>query len=153
MEIDTETTDANGNYSFTNVPPGEYVVIPVKSGFTFTPNQRTITVNSGQNTVIGEFKSEPLRTFFKGRFLVSAPYDYTQDVRDLLDVPTAATFRFFAWDTSQSRYVFYPNAPANRFQLGRGYFLETSEDLPLATEGAPANTNQPFGFRCRSAGT
>ncbi|BCW95732.1 MAG: carboxypeptidase regulatory-like domain-containing protein [Fimbriimonadales bacterium] len=144
VEIDTETTDANGNYSFTNVPPGEYVVIPVKSGFTFTPNQRTITVNSGQNTVIGEFKSEPLRTFFKGRFLVSAPYDYTQDVRDLLDVPTAATFRFFAWDTSQSRYVFYPNAPANRFQLGRGYFLETSEDLPLATEGAPANTSQPF---------
>lgn len=144
VEIDTETTDPNGNYSFTNVPPGEYVVIPVKSGFTFTPNQRTITVNSGQNTVIGEFKSEPLRTFFKGRFLVSAPYDYTQDVRDLLDVPTAATFRFFAWDTSQSRYVFYPTAPANRFQLGRGYFLETSEDLPLATEGTPANTSQPF---------
>jgi hypothetical protein len=138
------TTDANGNYSFTNVPPGEYVVIPEKSGFTFTPNQRTITVNSNQNTVIGEFKSEPLRTFFKGRFLVSSPYDYAQDVRTLLNVPASATFRFFSWDPSQSRYVFYPNAPANRFQLGRGYFIETSEDLPLTTVGTAADTSQPF---------
>jgi Tol biopolymer transport system component len=137
-------TDANGNYSFTNVPPGEYTVIPEKTGFTFIPNQRTITVNSNQNTVIGEFRSEPLRTFFKGRFLVSAPYDYTQDVRTLLNVPASATFRFFSWDPSQSRYVFYPNAPANRFQLGRGYFIETSEDLPLTTVGTPADPNQPF---------
>jgi hypothetical protein len=59
-------------------------------------------------------------------------------------VPSAATFRFFSWDPSQSRYVFYPNAPANRFALGRGYFLETSEDLPLSTVGTAADTNQPF---------
>ncbi|GIV07612.1 MAG: hypothetical protein KatS3mg017_0814 [Fimbriimonadales bacterium] len=142
--VQTASTDDNGNYSFPSVPPGEYLVVPSKSGFTFIPNQRTITINSGQNTVIGEFKSEPLRTFFRGRFLVSAPYDYTQDVQDLLDVPTTATFRFFSWDPTQTRYVFYPSAPANRFQLGRGYFLETSVDLPLATEGTPANTSQPF---------
>jgi Tol biopolymer transport system component/protocatechuate 3,4-dioxygenase beta subunit len=142
--VQTATTDSNGNYSFTNVPPGEYTVIPEKPGFTFIPNQRTITVNPNQNTVVGEFKSEPLRTFFRGRYLVSAPYDYTQDVRDLLAVPASATFRFFTWNPSQSRYVFYPNAPANRFQLGRGYFLETSEDLPLTIEGTPADTSQPF---------
>ncbi len=142
--VQTATTDANGNYSFPNVPPGEYVVVPTKTGFTFIPNQRTITVNPNQNTVIGEFKSEPLRTFFKGRFLVSAPYDYTQDVKDLLDVPASATFRFFSWNPAQSRYVFYPNAPANRFELGRGYFIETSVDLPLTTQGTPANTSQPF---------
>jgi hypothetical protein len=120
------------------------VVIPEKTGFTFRPNQRSVTISSGRNTVIGEFQSEPLRTFFRGRFLVSAPYDYAQDVRDLLNVPASATFRFFSWDPSQSRYVFYPNAPANRFQLGRGYFLETSEDLPLATVGVAADPNQPF---------
>ncbi|MFN3689800.1 MAG: carboxypeptidase regulatory-like domain-containing protein, partial [Fimbriimonadales bacterium] len=142
--VQTTTTDANGNYNFPNVPPGEYVVVPSKTGFTFIPNQRTITVNSNQNTLIGEFKSEPLRTFFKGRFLVSAPYDYTQDVRDLLSVPASATFRFFTWDPPQGRYVFHPNAPANRFQLGRGYFIETSEDLPLTTQGTPADPTQPF---------
>ena len=144
LVVQTATTDANGNYTFSNVPPGEYVVVPTKTGFTFIPTQRTITVNPNQNTVIGEFKSEPLRTFFKGRFLVSAPYDYTQDVRDLLSVPASATFRFFTWDPAQRRYVFYPNAPANRFQLGRGYFIETSEDLPLTTQGTPANASQPF---------
>ena len=138
------TTDPNGNYSFASVPPGEYLVIPEKTGFTFTPNQRSITVNPSQETVVGEFRSEPLRTFFRGRFLVSAPFDYTQDVRDLLNVPASATFRFFTWEPSQSRYVFYPTAPANRFQLGRGYFLETSEDLPLAVEGTRADTNRPF---------
>lgn len=142
--VQTATTDANGNYSFPSVPPGEYVVVPSKTGFTFIPNQRTITITSGQNTVIGEFKSEPLRTFFKGRFLVSAPYDYTQDVKALLDVPASATFRFFSWDPAQGRYVFYPNAPANRFQLGRGYFIETSQDLPLTTQGTAADTSQPF---------
>lgn len=142
--VQTATTDANGNYSFPSVPPGEYVVVPSKSGFTFIPNQRTITINPGQNTAIGEFKSEPLRTFFKGRFLVSAPYAYTQDVKDLLDVPTSATFRFFSWDPAQTRYVFYPNAPANRFELGRGYFIETSVDLPLTSTGTPANPAQPF---------
>ncbi|MCS7300647.1 MAG: carboxypeptidase regulatory-like domain-containing protein [Fimbriimonadales bacterium] len=142
--LPSATTDANGEYSFANVPPGEYLVVPSKPGFTFIPTQRTITVNPGQNTAIAEFKSEPLRTFFKGLYLVSAPYDYTQDVRTLLDVPASATFRFFSWDPAQTRYVFYPNAPANRFQLGRGYFLETSVDLPLAIEGTAADPNQPF---------
>ncbi len=142
--VQSTTTNTNGEYSFPSVPPGEYVVVPSKSGFTFTPNQRTITVNPSQNTVVGEFKSEPLRTFFRGRFLVSAPYDYTQDVQTLLSVPTSANFRFFSWDPTQARYVFYPNVPANRFALGRGYFLETSVDLPLSTEGTAADTSQPF---------
>ncbi|MCS7208399.1 MAG: carboxypeptidase regulatory-like domain-containing protein [Fimbriimonadales bacterium] len=143
------TTDANGNYQIPNVPPGEYIVVPSKSGFTFIPSRRTITVEPNRTTVVGEFRAEPLRTFFKGRFLVSTPYDYTQEVRDLLSVPANATFRFFTWDPAQSRYVFYPNAPANRFQLGRGYFIETSEDLALTTFGVAA-PNQPFQIPLRS---
>ncbi len=146
----TTTTNANGEYLFPNVPAGEYVVVPSKPGFTFTPSQRTITVVSGQRTNVPEFKSEPLRTFFRGRTLVSAPFDYAQDVRTLLSVPANATFRFFTWDAGLARYVFYPNAPANRFQLGRGYFIETSEDLPLSIEGTPADDTQPFAIQLQA---
>ena len=32
----TTTTAADGAYSFTNVLPGAYVVLPYKSGYTFT---------------------------------------------------------------------------------------------------------------------
>ncbi len=142
------TTDANGTYTLDNVEPGDYEVRPRKTGFTFEPPTRTITVQSNQTTTVADFKSQPLRTFFRGRSLVSAPFDYTQDVADLLDVPPDKRrfpdFRFFTWDTADSRYIFYPNAPANRFALGRGYFIETTQDLPLAIEGTPADESQPF---------
>ena len=40
----TTTTAADGAYSFTNVLPGAYVVLPYKSGYTFTPGTATVTV-------------------------------------------------------------------------------------------------------------
>ncbi len=146
--VDNTTTDSEGNYSLPEVPPGTYVVRPSKTGFTFIPSERTITVNSSQNTVVPNFQSEPLRTFFRGKYLVSAPYDYTTDIRDLLDVPATANFRFFGWDTEQGRYVFHPNPEVGTFTLGRGYFLETDVDLPLAIEGTPA-PNAPFEIPLR----
>jgi hypothetical protein len=33
----TTTTDANGNYSFSNVPDGTYTVTPSLTGYTFNP--------------------------------------------------------------------------------------------------------------------
>jgi len=147
------TTDANGNYTLDQVEPGDYEVRPRKTGFTFEPPTRTITVNPNQTTTVPDFKSQPLRTFFRGRSLVSAPFDYTQDVADLLDVPPDKRrfpdFRFFTWDTAGGRYIFYPDAPANRFALGRGYFIETTQDLPLATEGTPADETQNFQIPLR----
>jgi RHS repeat-associated protein len=35
------TTDANGNYSFTNLSLGNYTVTPSKAGYNFTPSNRT----------------------------------------------------------------------------------------------------------------
>lgn len=143
------TTDANGNYTITNVPPADYVVRPVKSGFTFEPISRNVTVTSATTTANVNFLSSPLRTFLRGRYLVSAPYDYTQDVKALLDVPDSATFKFFTWDPQAMRYLFYPVAPANRFAIGRGYFMDSSVDLPLATEGTPADENVAFSIPLR----
>ncbi len=147
------TTEPDGTYTIDPVEPGDYVVRPTKTGFTFEPPTRTITVQPNQTTTVPDFKSQPLRTFFRGRSLVSAPFDYSQDIADLLDVPPDQrrfpNFRFFTWDTVNSRYIFYPDAPANRFALGRGYFIETTQDLPLATEGTPADESQSFPIPLR----
>jgi Regulator of chromosome condensation (RCC1) repeat/Carboxypeptidase regulatory-like domain len=38
----TTTTDANGNYSFSNVPDDTYTVTPSLTGYTFNPPSRTV---------------------------------------------------------------------------------------------------------------
>lgn len=48
----TTSTDANGNYSFTNLANGTYTVTPSKAGFTFTP--LIITVNINDASVTGQ---------------------------------------------------------------------------------------------------
>lgn len=39
------TTDASGNYTFTGLAAGSYTVIPAKTGYTFTPSSRNVTVS------------------------------------------------------------------------------------------------------------
>ena len=48
----TVTTDANGNYTFANLPAGKYLVVPLQNGYTFTPGSRSVTLPpsaTGQN--------------------------------------------------------------------------------------------------------
>ena len=42
----TATADGSGNYSFTNLTNGTYTLTPSKSGFTFTPINQIVTINS-----------------------------------------------------------------------------------------------------------
>ena len=44
------TTDASGNYSFASLPNGSYVVAPTRSGYTFTPSTRAVTINGANVT-------------------------------------------------------------------------------------------------------
>jgi hypothetical protein len=46
------TADASGNYSFTGLANGAYTVTPTKSGFTFNPVNRPVTISSGNITAI-----------------------------------------------------------------------------------------------------
>jgi hypothetical protein len=41
----TVTTDPSGNYLFTGLPNGNYTVTPNKTGFTFTPASKPVTVS------------------------------------------------------------------------------------------------------------
>ena len=46
----TTTADANGTFSFSNLANGTYTVTPSKSGFTFSPPSRTVTVTGANVT-------------------------------------------------------------------------------------------------------
>lgn len=140
------TTNANGQYTFPSVDAADYVIRPSKTGFTFTPMTRNITVNSGAQTNVADFIGEPLRTFPKGLSLVSSPYDYAQDIADLLGVSQGdrgtANFLFYGWDAANGKYIFHPIAPATTFKHGRGYWIQTANNLSLTIEGALANETQ-----------
>jgi hypothetical protein len=49
----TTTTNASGNYTFTGLFNGTFTVTPQKTGYTFTPASRTISISganvTGQN--------------------------------------------------------------------------------------------------------
>src|SRR5207302_884342 len=47
----TATTDTSGNYSFSGLANGTYTLTPAKSGFTFTPVNKSVTVSNA--SVIG----------------------------------------------------------------------------------------------------
>ncbi len=53
----TATTDQNGDYSFTGMPNGSYMVIPSMTGYTFSPDFRTVVINEG-NATIDTFTSQ-----------------------------------------------------------------------------------------------
>jgi hypothetical protein len=46
----TTTTDASGNYSFTGLVNGSYTVTPSKTGYTFTPTSKSVTISSANVT-------------------------------------------------------------------------------------------------------
>jgi len=56
----TATTDASGNYTFTDLADGVYSITPSLTGYTFSPVSRTVTVNSediGANNFISTVNS------------------------------------------------------------------------------------------------
>ncbi|NNJ13541.1 hypothetical protein EKD04_024765 [Chloroflexales bacterium ZM16-3] len=50
------TTDSAGSYTLSNVPPGSYTLTPTKSGYTFNPATRSVTVN-GNNVSSQDFSA------------------------------------------------------------------------------------------------
>ena len=153
---DTLTDPGDGspsyNYIFdpedptsSGVPAGEVTVIPVVSGYTPSPTQRTETVQSGQMTTGVSFVLESLHVFPVGYQLMSLPWDFSSmDPAALLGV-TAGSLRMATWETGAARYRAYPNAPADRFRLGRGYWLNLAGAADLAQEGTPATS--PYSMR------
>jgi fibronectin type 3 domain-containing protein len=52
-------TDASGNYSFTGLPAGSYIVAASQSGYTFTPSTASALINASSITGLN-FASAPI---------------------------------------------------------------------------------------------
>lgn len=46
LDGQTLVTDSLGHYTATGLPPGTYTVVPRRSGYSFTPAQRTVTISN-----------------------------------------------------------------------------------------------------------
>ncbi|MCC6442465.1 MAG: hypothetical protein IT210_03295, partial [Armatimonadetes bacterium] len=134
------------NYKI-ELPIGTYTVRATKSGYKSNPVSN-VAVKLGEETKNADFPLEPLFTFPRGMALVSAPYEYgSTKAGDLFNIP----FRLATWNGD--RYVMYPNAPADTFHLGRGYFMKAEDAekrLSLTVQGTPADTTKPYLLEIRT---
>ena len=58
------TADSSGRFSFTNMPNGTYTVRPSKAGYTFSPIERSVTINGG-NVIGVDFTAQRIPTSWK----------------------------------------------------------------------------------------
>jgi hypothetical protein len=125
---DTAERAADGsryNFRFPDVPTGQITVRPDPTGFSVTPAQRIVTVQSGQTTTGVNFEVSSIRRFPAGLQLISLPYDYpSADPAELLG---ANPSHLPGWPrgnpmTGQLQHSTRQH-PADRFRLGSGYWL------------------------------
>lgn len=156
----TTNTDGSSytyNYKITSVPAGSTVTVTAqKNGYTppgKNPNDETnpvsVTVPPGDKAKNINFTLNPLYSFDPTLSLVSAPYDYTVPVTQVLGVDQSlvsnGSFRFLHWDGST--YVSYPTPPSDTFHRGVGYFMEVrgqNASLDLTQAGNPIDRTQVF---------
>lgn len=129
---------AGNNYKVTDVPTGTVTVSASRTGFTASPDPHPpVLVQSGLTTKDVNFTMSSLHTFPRGLQLISFPADYSNtDPADLLGV-ARSQFKMATYETSRQRYQEYPNAPADRFRVGTGYWLRLSQAADLSDEGMP----------------
>jgi hypothetical protein len=127
------------NFQIPDVPTGEVTVVASRSGFSAEPTSRTVVIESGVTTAGVNFSMNSLFTFPRGLQLVSLPWDYSAtDAAALLGISTPSALKMATWEANRQRYRLYPDAPADRFRLGTGYWLNLSSAADLTTEGTPA---------------
>lgn len=144
------------NYKFDEAPTGQVEVEPEAIGYTVQPLSRAVVVATGQETAGVNFQLSSLRTFLSGLQLMSTPYDYeflwdgTQDLNDpaLLLGVDPASLMIAAYQPLAHRYQFYPQAPADHFRLGRGYWLNLAGAVDLSRQGLPAS--DPHSIRLKT---
>ncbi len=149
------TTPAVGdpyNYRFPSAPAGVVDVVPEAPGFTITPPSRTVTVVTERETTSVNFTLSSLHTFAAGLSLISMPYDYPTREVGGVDVNDPARLlgqgggglMLATWLPQANRYALYPQAPADHFRLGSGYWLNLPARVDLTRAGTPGGDPYPI---------
>jgi hypothetical protein len=126
------------NYQIADVPTGEMRVTAERSGFSSTPAERTAQIESAVTTANVNFAMDSLHTFPRGLQLVSFPWDFSSvDPATLLGIGSSA-WKMATWEAARQRYAIYPEAPADRFRLGTGYWMNLTNMADLSQEGLTA---------------
>ncbi len=65
--VETQTSGADGQYRFSNVPAGICTITPTMDGYTFNPTSETNTIFSSEDMIFGTFEATgiPLNVFGK----------------------------------------------------------------------------------------
>ncbi|NLC57708.1 MAG: hypothetical protein GX774_12785 [Armatimonadetes bacterium] len=131
------------NYKLTGLAAGQYDVRASKGGF--SGGSTRVTLQESQQLFNVNFTLESLHVFSSGLSMVSTPYDYsTRDPGNLLGLATNQV-KIAHW--VGTRYAYYPEAPADRFRNGAGYFLLLDKAVSLTQEGTPIDTSKPKALR------
>ena len=126
------------NYRFANAPTGQVTVRPNPIGFSSNPPERLETVVSGEETDGVNFSLSSIRTFPAGLQLISLPWDYPlTDPATLLGLQPGQ-LQMASYEPTDGSYHIYPSAPADRFRLGYGYWLNLTQVRELSQEGTEA---------------
>ena len=144
-----EFVDANGQ---PNVPTGQVIVRPDPVGFSATPLQQIVRVETDQVTDSVNFTLSSIHTFPAVLQLMSLPFDYpATDPATVLGVP-ANDLKMAAFEPIDGRYHVYPSAPADRFRLGVGYWLKLDEIRELSQQGIEAGDTCDIALRLGQSG-
>ena len=129
------------NYTLMDVPIGTYLVRASKAGY--KPAEQTVSVNPGTPAEGVNFDLQPRHAFDKGLILISLPDDFPNDDPATVLGQDPGTFSMAAWNAGTQSYASYPAPPADRFRVGRGYFVRLAEVTSFTNTGLPT-PDAPF---------
>ncbi|HEX2999149.1 MAG TPA: carboxypeptidase regulatory-like domain-containing protein, partial [Armatimonadota bacterium] len=139
----TQTTGSTTyNYKLTGLNAGSYTIQVSKSGY--SGSSSNVTLTESQQLYNVNFTLQSLHAFSSGLTMVSAPYDYSdQDAAAFLGL-TASQVKMAQW--VGSRYAYYPEAPSDRFRIGRGYFMKSDRAISVTKQGRAVDTTAPYAI-------
>ena len=132
----TATADANATYSFTGLNPGTYTITPSKSGFSFTPGSRTVTISSTSATNVNFTANAVPSSSISG---VISPASAGAGA-----LVTLSPFGYAVADANGN--FTFSNLPANTYTLtvARTGFTFSPPELTVVLNGT-ASTGNNFG--------